>query len=58
MVRSGRLDVSAAVRVVGFAYDIGDDGDENVGLTVGRPVRTLTQLINAPVADVNALARR
>ena len=58
VVRSGRLDVSAAVRVVGFAYDIGDDGDENVGLTVGRPVRTLTQLINAPVADVNALARR
>ena len=58
VVRSGRLDVATDVRVVGLTYDIGDDGDEKVDLTVGRPVRTLTQLINAPVADVNALARR
>ena len=58
VVRSGRLDVVTDVRVVGLTYDIGDDGDEKVDLTVGRPVRTLTQLINAPVADVNALARR
>ena len=58
VVRSGRLDVVTDVRVVGLTYAIGDDGDEKVELTVGRPVRTLTQLINAPVADVNALARR
>ena len=58
VVRSGRLDVVTDVRVVGLTYAIGDDGDENVDLTVGRPVRTLTQLINAPVSDVNALARR
>ena len=58
VVRSGRLDVVTDVRVVGLTYDVGDDGDENVEITVGRPVRTLTQLINAPVADVNALARR
>ena len=58
VVRSGRLDVVTDVRVVGLTYDIGDDGDEKVELTVGRPMRTLTQLINAPVADVNALARR
>ena len=58
VVRSGRLDVATHVRVVGLTYDIGDDGDEKIELTVGRPVRTLTQLINAPVSDVNALARR
>jgi hypothetical protein len=58
VVRSGRLDVATDVRVVGLTYDVGDDGDENVELTVGRPLRTLTQLITAPVADVNALARR
>ena len=62
VVRSGRLDVTPDtggwLRVVGLAFAISDDGDENVGITVGRPVRTLTQLINAPVADVNALARR
>ena len=59
VVRSGRLDVAGTpVRVVGLTYDIGDDGDEKVELTVGRPTRTLTQLINAPVADINALARR
>ena len=58
VVRSGRLDLAADVRVVGITYDIGDDGTENVELTVGRPTRTLTDLITAPVADVNALARR
>ena len=58
VVRSGRIDVATSVRVVGLVHDIGDDGDEKVEVTVGRPVRTLTQLINAPVADVNALARR
>ena len=58
VVRSGRLDVVSNVRVVGLTYDVGDDGEETIGVTVGRPVRTLTQLINAPVADVNALARR
>ena len=58
VVRSGRLDVSTNVRVVGLAYAVGDNGDENIEITVGRPVRTLTQLITEPVADVNALARR
>ena len=58
VVRSGRLDLATDVRVVGITYDIGDDGTENVDVTVGRPTRTLTQLITAPVADVNALARR
>ena len=58
VVRSGRLDVATNVRVVGLTYDIGDNGDETVAATVGRPVRTLTQLINEPAADVDALARR
>ena len=62
VVRSGRIDVTPEtggwVRVVGLAFAISDDGDEAVEVTVGRPTRTLTDLITAPVADVNALARR
>ena len=58
VVRSGRIDVATDVRVVGLAWSVGDSGEEAVEVTVGRPTRTLTDLITAPVADVNALARR
>jgi hypothetical protein len=62
IIQSGRLDVSpasgGAVRVVGVIFAIGDDGDENVSLTVGRPRTTLVDLLRAGTADVDALARR
>lgn len=58
VVQSGRLGVNTNLRVLGITYNIGDDGQEDVSLTVGRPLRTLTQLINRPVQDVDALVRR
>ena len=58
IVNSGRLNVFDAMRIVGMTFDIGDDGDENVGLTLGRSPTTLTDLLRAGTADINALARR
>jgi hypothetical protein len=58
VVQEGRLNISTQVRVLGIDYDIGDDGDETVKLTVGRPVITLGDLFAANKSDVNALARR
>jgi hypothetical protein len=57
-VRAGRLDVDTEVRVVGVAYDIGEDGDETVSLTVGRPDVTFGDLWTRTDRDINALARR
>ena len=58
VVMSGRLQVNTSVRVVAISYDIGDDGQEDVTLTVGRPPQTLTKILAATQSDVNALARR
>jgi hypothetical protein len=58
VVQSGRLNVNTNVRVVGITYNVGDDGQEDVTLTVGRPPQTLGGILNATQADVNALARR
>ena len=58
VVQEGRLNVSTQVRVLGFDYDIGEDGDETVKLTVGRPSITLGDLFASNKSDVNALARR
>jgi hypothetical protein len=58
VVRSGRLNVNTNVRVLGITYTIGDDGQEDVALTVGQPGRTLVQMIQQSQQDVNALARR
>jgi hypothetical protein len=58
LVRHGRLDVDQEVRVVGIAFDIGDDGEENVGITVGRPDLIFADLISKLDRDINALARR
>lgn len=54
----GRLNINTNIRVVGISYDIGDDGQEDVSLTVGRPDVTFAQLMQGPVRDINALARR
>jgi hypothetical protein len=58
VIKIGRLDVSATVRILGINYDIGDDGQEDVELTVGRPIRTLDALFRDTRRDINALARR
>lgn len=58
VVKAGRLNVNTAVRVLGIGYDIGDDGDEDVTLTVGRPALTLADLLRRADTDINALTRR
>lgn len=58
LIRTGRLDVSTTVRVLGLTYVIGDDGQEDVELTVGRPALTLTALFANAKRDIDALARR
>jgi hypothetical protein len=58
VVKSGRLNVNTNVRVLGITYRIGDDGQEDIDLTVGQPGRSLVQMIQQSQQDVNALARR
>jgi hypothetical protein len=58
VVQTGRLNVSTTTRVLGIAYTIGDDGQEDVALTVGRPTTDLLHLFTQADRDVNALARR
>ena len=58
IVQTGRLNVQTTVRVVGITYTIGDDGQEDIALTVGRPSNTLADIFAATDRDVNALARR
>ncbi len=58
VIQSGRLNVNTTVRVLGITYDIGDDGEENVSLTVGRPAETLAYLLRQPLQNIAALTRR
>jgi hypothetical protein len=58
VVQSGRLDVNTTTRVLGIAYDIGDDDTEDVTLTVGRPPVSLFDLVTQSDRTVDALTRR
>jgi hypothetical protein len=58
IVQSGRLAVNTAVRLLSLSWVIGDDGAENIEVTVGRPSVTLANLLRANNHDVNALTRR
>jgi hypothetical protein len=58
ILKSGRLHVNDNIRVLGITYNIGDDGQEDVNITVGRPTRTLTQLFTQADRDADALTRR
>jgi hypothetical protein len=58
IVQRGRLDIDTTVRVMGISFDIGEDGNEDVILTLGRPAMPLTELIVRPTRDINAIARR
>ena len=57
-INSGRLYVDTTVRVVGITYAIGDDGQEDVTLTVGAPPTTFTQIVRQGQQGIAALARR
>jgi hypothetical protein len=58
VIKSGRLDISTTVRVLGLSFAIGDDGQEDVEVTVGRPAVDLSALFRKTRRDVDALARR
>jgi hypothetical protein len=59
VVRSGRLDISTTVRVLGIAYAVQDDtAGEDVEVTVGRPAVDLTALFRKTARTVDALTRR
>lgn len=58
LIQSGRLDVNTTVRVLGIAYDIGDDGQEDVTLTVSRPPTKFSDFFNRSAQDIRSLARR
>jgi hypothetical protein len=58
VINEGRLHVNTTVRILGIDYVIGDDGQEDVVLTLGRPDVTIQDLFNTANADVDALARR
>jgi hypothetical protein len=58
IIHSGRLNVNTTIRIVGLTYDIGDDGQEDVSLVLGRPDTTIADIFGSTDRDVNALARR
>jgi hypothetical protein len=52
------LHVDTKLRVMGITYAIGEDGDEDVSLVLGRSPLSLYNLVTAGSADINALTRR
>jgi hypothetical protein len=58
IIQEGRLNVNTTVRVLGIDFAIGDDGQEDVTLTLGRPDVTITDILTANAHDIDALARR
>jgi hypothetical protein len=58
VVQSGRLDVNTVIRVLGLSYDVGEDGNENVSMTVGKPLPTLRGAFRRMNRDISALTRR
>jgi hypothetical protein len=58
VIQSGRLNVNTNVRVLGITYNIGDDGNEDVALTVGRPEPSLAKLFARQDRSIKALDQR
>jgi hypothetical protein len=58
VIQRGRLDVNTQIRVLGIAYDIGDDDTEDVGLVLGRPLQQLADMDEHTNQMIDALARR
>ena len=57
IVQSGRLNINPTVRVLGITYTVGNDGQETVDLTVGRPQPNLRSAFHRITRDINALTR-
>jgi hypothetical protein len=57
-IRSGRLDVDTFVRVFAITYVIGDDGEEDIEVEVGRPEPTFLGLVSNANQRISALERR
>jgi hypothetical protein len=59
-IRSGRLDEHTVQRVVEIAFDVGDDGEETVNITVGRPdpAGQFTQRMRSTERRLSVLERR
>lgn len=59
VIQAGRLNVSGTtVRIVGIAFDVLDDGGEDVSITVGRPTTSLADMLTDTQRELDALARR
>lgn len=58
VIRSGRLKVNQNVRVLGITYTVGDDGNEDVTLAVGRARVSFSELVRTSQSQIDALARR
>jgi hypothetical protein len=58
VIKAGRLNVNSFVRVIGLTWDIGDDGQEDVAVAVGRPDAKFSDLFAHADRSIDALARR
>jgi hypothetical protein len=58
IINRGRLNVNTTIRVLGISYEIGDDGEEDVSLTVGRPATDFYDTASQAARDISALVRR
>jgi hypothetical protein len=58
VIARGRLNVNTTIRILGFTFTIGDDGQEDIDLVVGRPRTDLLTMMNKQAASVRALSRR
>ena len=59
VIQEGRLDIKdVGVRVLGVAFAVGIDGEEDTEVDVGRPTASLFQMLTRADKDVDALTRR
>lgn len=58
IIQAGRLNVNTTIRVLGITYDIGDAGQEDVSLVLGRPDTTFADIFAGNDQDIQALIRR
>ena len=58
VITSGRLNVNTTQRIMGLTFDIGDDGQEDVEVVVGRAASSFLDIIDHVRSDVRELSRR
>jgi hypothetical protein len=57
-IRSGRLDEDTLVRVIAMTYAVGEDGEEDLEVEVGRPGADFMEVLRATNRRISALERR